>query len=87
MKIPSIKSGRKWALYGGVFTAIAYAALTLNSEPAYASNPCTESQCIDTCAELVCPTRGGFEGYSCNAPGSGDVTCDCVDGNVISLCD
>jgi hypothetical protein len=49
MKAQLKKNGRKWSLYITVLTAMAYSALTLTSEPAYAGT-CTAAECADAAA-------------------------------------
>jgi hypothetical protein len=39
-----LSKNRKWSLYGAVVTAMAYSALTLTSQPAYAG-ACTPTYC------------------------------------------
>lgn len=54
MKAQLVKQGRQWSLYSVLITALVYSALTLRSEPAYAST-CCEDWAIgaeDTCAAL-----------------------------------
>jgi hypothetical protein len=50
----SLTTGRKLYAYGAVVAAMAYGALTLNSQPAYAAT-CTPTQCQEDktiCAEI-----------------------------------
>jgi len=85
MKTQLIKYGRKWSLYSGLFTVIAYAALTLNSPPAYA-DACTEQECVSTCID-DCGNYGGWNGtLTCNGYRIGDVECGCRDGTQIFVC-
>jgi hypothetical protein len=66
MKISLIKNGRKSLLHGALFAVIAYGALVLNSEPAYAGM-CTVYGCGNdyiTC-KSICSNHGGVVNFYC----------------------
>jgi hypothetical protein len=86
MKTQLMKNGRKWSLYGGLFAAIAYAGLTLNSAPAYALDSCTAQECGTLCYFYCNERGGGFEGDYCNVPVAGKVTCVCKNGTLVFIC-
>jgi hypothetical protein len=67
MKTQLIKNGRKSLLHGALFAVIAYGALVLNSEPAYAG----------TCNIGVCGTHGEACVTLCNTNGGGFVAFYC----------
>ena len=78
MNIQLIKNGRKWSLYGALLTAIAYSALTLTSQPAYAAT-CTPALCQthkNFCTGY-CINHGGVRTYSCPAIDSSHWFCQC----------
>jgi len=66
MKKRLISVGRKWSLYGALSAAIAYSALTLTSEPAYAAL-CTPQLCggFQGVCTGYCSTRGGVKSFFC----------------------
>jgi len=79
MKIQLMKYGRKWSLYGVLLTAMAYAALMLNSEPAYAAT-CTAAQCNNfsgVCSNF-CSHQFGVMAYACDTSHAGWL-CVCFD--------
>jgi hypothetical protein len=85
MKMQLTKNGRKWSLYTAVVVAMGYAALTLNSEPAYAG-ACTATFCemsedlVADCTELCAPYFG-YAYYICDYPPPNNWTCECKDGH------
>ena len=86
MKAQLMKRGRKWSLYGVLLSAMAYAALTLNSQPAYAAT-CTQAQCQNyrTFCNSLCFTRLGLKAFECPLPGRLDhFLCWCNDGTFLN---
>jgi hypothetical protein len=78
------KYGRKWMLYGGLLFPIAYAALTVTSQPAYAAT-CTPSLCetYETACVAFCESRGGVKEFTCpNTPTTW--FCWCHDGQILT---
>jgi hypothetical protein len=66
MKTQLTRNGRKSLLHGALLAVIAYGALVLNSEPAYAAI-CTIFTCgtdYMTCKSL-CSQRGGVVNFYC----------------------
>jgi hypothetical protein len=81
MKAQLTMNARKWSLYGALLSAMAYSALTLTSEPAYAGT-CTVTRC-DTlfyqCNYDYCAVHGGRLAFSCPAGNSNNAYCQCRD--------
>jgi hypothetical protein len=74
-----LRNGRKWSLYGAVFTAMIYSVLTLHSEPAYAGT-CTASFCTNTaptdCRDFcLAHNYGPYEAVRCT---TGSTAWDCI---------
>jgi hypothetical protein len=77
MKSELIRRARKWSLYGAVLTAMAYSALTLTSQPAYAGT-CTTVECqgLHNFCTAGCALQGGVKTFWCVAGGISSV-CQC----------
>jgi hypothetical protein len=84
MKIQLSKNGRKWSLYGALLTAMAYSALTLTSQPAYAAM-CNNNNCPNYAAlcygECTQHGHGRPTQFACPVLGNPyEFYCKCTDG-------
>jgi hypothetical protein len=87
MEIQLSKNSRKWSLYGALLTAMAYSALTLTSQPAYAAT-CTQARCQSlstTCTDVCTPY--GVHFYACVPGSSTAAICGCNPGGPVSIID
>lgn len=65
MKTQLTKNGRIWSLYAAVLAAMAYSALTLTSQPAYAA----------TCTPTLCQEDKGLCRFYCGGSGVRSFIC------------
>jgi hypothetical protein len=87
MKTQLMKHGRKWSLYSAVLAAMAYSALSLTSQPAYAGT-CTPARCntLHNFCVVLCGMHGGLAIYECPAPKfPNTAACICHDTSIFPL--
>ena len=81
MKLLPMSNGRKWSLYGALVIAMGYAALTLDSQPAYAGT-CTPAFCGNPVKQYClgyCIQHGRQFGSAICLPNDpGHLACCCV---------
>jgi hypothetical protein len=75
MKSWILKNGRRWSMYAAVLSTMVYAALMLNSQPAYAVTcNCTKD---DAACYMMCETNGGIQFVVCPLDNNTKYGCKC----------